>query len=200
MYDGSPEPWEQVLAGIDLLSWSRLCSWNDVTLTFAAIDESAYEAGHSGADSRTGRLLSWIAFGVGAEYLIKGVSMLRGIEVTTTRNVIQPPATNENLDTWAAAVKRPDRLEPATVTKTLAILADSQAFRRLVADDVSIAAIKLLASRFRNRDAHVYAKNVPAMHSYLVPSLFVPALNRFISLVDEPELRQRVGRGAASSR
>jgi hypothetical protein len=50
------------------------------------------------------------------------------------------------------------------------------------------AAIKLLASRFRNRDAHTYAKNVRAFHFYLVPNLFVPALNQLLSSIDQTAL------------
>jgi hypothetical protein len=78
------EAWEQVLAGRGLVTWSRLCAWDAAASRLLPTEEVAFEAGHEAVHPTLGRLLSWIAFGVGAEYIAKGACLLNGIDITAS--------------------------------------------------------------------------------------------------------------------
>jgi hypothetical protein len=149
-----------------------------------------------------GRLLSWITFGVGAEYIAKGACLLTSVPITKSSSILVAPQPTDDLDTWAQQVmaRDPTTIKQQSVLKTLGQLPIEQVFPAGLEGQRTAAAIKLLASQFRNRDAHTYAKNIRAFHFYLVPTLFVPALNHLLSSVDQLELRARMSAGRSASR
>jgi hypothetical protein len=75
------EGWNQIRSGIALIDWSRLARFDKTQLTFEASGENEFEhspAGHRDVHPEFGRLICWISFSVGAEYLAKGVCLLKG--------------------------------------------------------------------------------------------------------------------------
>ena len=61
-----------------LLNQSLMVKWTESEIV--PISEKDFEAAHAKIDVDYGRLHCWILFSVGAEYLIKGVLMTRGVE------------------------------------------------------------------------------------------------------------------------
>ena len=81
------EGWRQVEAGVSLIVWSRLAFWDAQNVSLAASKEADFEsrAGHKGVHGRFGRLICWIAFGVGGEYLAKGIRSAIGTLIAMRR-------------------------------------------------------------------------------------------------------------------
>jgi hypothetical protein len=73
-----------------------------------AEDEFESDAGHRGVHPELGRLICWIGFSVGAEYLAKGVCLLKGKDPTRTAKIIRPPKWNEDLEEWSRLVNSED--------------------------------------------------------------------------------------------
>ena len=72
--------WERVASGIELMIWSRLASWNGLRLK-ASTDQDIFNQHWPTIDPRFGRWLCWVAFGVGAEGILKGVFGIKGYPV-----------------------------------------------------------------------------------------------------------------------
>lgn len=195
------EGWRQVQAGVALLVWSRLARWNAETLSFAPVPQQDFESGHREIHTRYGRLICWLIFSVGTEYLCKGACLLKGHDVfgSKSKRLIRPPQAGENLQEWVSLVNQgehgaPTVQEEARPTKPLGAivdlvgsLVDKGSHRGLVT-----ASIKLLAGTIRNRDAHRYAESVRSLHFNAVEDIFVPSLNVLLSTLDQRELRSRL--------
>jgi|ERR1035438_3393323 hypothetical protein len=189
------EGWRQIEAGVALIVWSRLAFWDPQNLSLVASKESDFEsrAGHKEVHGQFGRLICWIEFGVGAEYLAKGVCILRGCDLTGQTKCIRLPQLGEDIDNWIQLVNENDQSihESELSFGTLAKLPLGQILKPGQERDLVLASIKLLASTIRNRDAHRYAQNVRTFHFHLVKSLFVPAFNILLASLDKGELRIR---------
>jgi len=91
----------QVLAGTALLEKSRLVEWNASACEFFAVERDAFEAKwQKEIDPVFGRLLCWIVFSAGAEFLAKGVYLLRGMEIQSKGEV--PAYPTGDFKNWAA--------------------------------------------------------------------------------------------------
>lgn len=154
-----------------------------------------------------GRLISWLVFSVGSEYLLKGVCLLRGLKIKKDKPeyVWRPPSEDENLDAWAQMVRvdvkqnKPKKESQATMHEpkfeTLSCLPFDEMVKDLPNEDVVFAGIQLLRDTIRNRDAHKYTRSVRESQFYLVPKLFIPTLNAMLSSLDpehRKELRSRI--------
>src|SRR6266852_144688 len=177
----SEEGWRQIEAGMGLIVWSRLASWDAQNLRLAASEAADFEskAGHKEVHGQFGRLICWLAFGVGAEYLIKGVCLLNGCDLSRQCRCIRPPQPGEDIESWIRLVNNNDQsiLEYDLSFGTLAKLPVGEILKPGRERDLVSASIKLLASTIRNRDAHRYTQNVRTFNFHLVKSLFVPAFN-----------------------
>ena len=60
--DWTAEAWKQIRAGVSLVVWSRLATWDSASLRFTAIEEKHYEAAASQIHRTYGRLISWLIF------------------------------------------------------------------------------------------------------------------------------------------
>lgn len=197
------DAWRQIQAGASLVAWSRLARWNPQTLSFAPVGQDAFEADHAGVHRSYGRLICWLAFAVGAEYLCKGVCLLKDLPVfeKKPKKVIRPPQTGDDLQQWVSLVNQEKDGAPAVQqedrrTKTLTQMVDQV---RQIAElggnrDLVAASMKLLASTIRNRDAHRYAQNVRSFHFSAVRDLFVPSLNALLGVLDRKELESRLSK------
>jgi hypothetical protein len=156
----------QVTAAVSLLEFSRLVQWDAVSTEFTAVPPEPFESYWSAIDPVFGRLICWINFSAGAEFLAKGVCLLRDVEIC------QPKGETRNFgtlgDLWNGKVAALKRLCDA-------IKAEPNQQKSLV------AAYKELGSAIRNRDAHAYVPNVRNANFHLVSDRFVPCFNLLVS-------------------
>jgi hypothetical protein len=183
------EGWRQVRAGVSLIVWSRLAVFDKNSGLLRAADETDFESGeegHRALGAEYGRLICWLSFSVGTEYLTKGVCLLKGELSTKPVTVVRPPDWNEEVAVWVQRVNANDPSAKAEDTsfgtfkdaqvRTITGLGNKRALVE--------AALKLLASTIRNRDAHRYQPNVRAGHFLAVPRVFVPAFNALLQCLD----------------
>ncbi len=185
--------WQQINAGLGLLVWSRLASWNPRNLTLVAAEQKSFESRVASVHPKFGRLICWIAFGVGTEYLVRGSFMLKGHDPSKSIDVIQPPEPGANVLDWIQRVKmREPSVRQPGVESSMKLGSDLP-WTILLTDgsdlDLVSASMKLLAGKIRNRDAHRYTENQRAFHFHAVESLFVPALNILLACLDQDDLR-----------
>lgn len=179
----------QIRAGLELVTWSRLAHRDHETRMLVAAEEGVFESevGHYAVHPEFGRLVCWIAFGVGAEYVARGACLIGGlereiIEKKRTFDVLQAPTYGADLEAWVAQTKRKDSLvwEKRPGFRTLGSLPIDKIVSLGQERDRVAASMKLLASAIRNRDVHQYVQNVRALQFYTVGALFVPALNSLL--------------------
>lgn len=181
----------QVSAGAGLLVWSRLTVLDESDWTFKAATRSAFAADWVSVEPTFGRLICWMAFAAGAEYLGKGVCLLNGLgdKIRKEKLVLAYPSPEERIDKWAEKVLTKD---PPMVSRptfgTMGQLVNSTgnspfqslATKTNLSDEnrtLLIAGYRLLASAIRNRDAHFYTPGVREDHFDLIESVFVRCLN-----------------------
>jgi hypothetical protein len=192
----SPEEgWRQVRAGIALIEFSRLARWDRVSLTLTPTTAEEFESqdGHGRVHPEYGRLICWIQFGLGSEYLVKGVCILTKHPVASKASAVRFPSPGQDLAAWAKLVNSkptPDR-EPVAGFKTFANLPFDKVLLGRPEEDIHCASINLLASAIRNRDAHRYVQNVRASHFGEAERLFLPALNSLVGCLEQGELFQQ---------
>lgn len=177
----------QVSVGASFLQWSHLALFDQEKSRFKANSASEFAGWWSTeVDPTFGRLMCWIAFSVGAEYLGKGVCLLNGLNVKDKKEkpILAYPSSDEPIDGWAKKVftgQGPKIVRPTYLTMDrLAHLFDSLAKNLKLGDKdrfLLVAGYKLLASSIRNRDAHFYTPGVREGHFYLVKKVFVPCFN-----------------------
>lgn len=190
------EGWQQIRAGVTLILWSRLAFWNEQSLAFVAAKEAEFESatGHKGVHEELGRLICWIAFSVGSEYLAKGACLLNGYDLSKDAKVTRPPSLGENIEDWIALViaDKPAVNEHDLSFGTLGNLPLQKIIKADRERNLVLASYKFLASSIRNRDAHRYTRDVRAFHFHVVERLFIPAFNILLRSLDQSELRVRL--------
>jgi hypothetical protein len=67
---------EKIKSGVELVQWSHLASWNQFHLV-AATDQGIFDSHWPLIDPKFGRWLCWLAFGIGAENIVKGAFKLK---------------------------------------------------------------------------------------------------------------------------
>ncbi len=193
--------WRQIQAGACLIAWSQLASWDSQVPCFVPAKQEAFESEHTSVHGSYGRLICWLTFAVGVEYLCKGVCLLKELPVfeTKPKPVIRPPKDDEDLQQWVNLVNQqkdgaPEVQENEPRTKTLYQLVNEvQKITELGSNRDRVAAsLKLLASTIRNRDAHRYVQNVRSFHFSVIPDLLVPSLNDLIGVLDREDLKVRL--------
>ena len=179
----------QIAASVSLLQNSMLVCWKSDSAEFVPVDSANFEGSWQKIDPAFGRLISWINFSAGAEFLAKGVCLLRGIEIRTRLKVPAYPAGD--IATWASNYRLG---KPATIEVTsfgtmgnllngplqllCCIVGAPEQDRKLV-----LASYDLLSRSIRNRDAHAYVRNVRDSHFSLVSECFTKCLNLLVSWI-----------------
>jgi len=96
----------QILAGVSLVSASKLLDWDtDAHRFICNADSGTFLGAWTQLDPVFGRVLLWNAFSAGAEYLLKGVVLVNGKEIRegAPSKVKAYPDTDEaKLKAWAA--------------------------------------------------------------------------------------------------
>jgi hypothetical protein len=175
--------WKQIEAGLALVDWSGLAKVQGSDLALAANEsDDRFERLAESRHAEYGRVLSWVVFSVGCEYILKGACQVRGLGKRSQKKVLDVPPWDANLDVWAkAAIKMESAaLKTITTNGTLGSLPLAKMFSGVPGGDVHRASIELLRQTIRNRDAHQYVKNQRAAHFPAVSRMFVPALNALL--------------------
>jgi len=187
----------QMIASLALLKHSRLVQWERDAVEFSCVDRATFERAWQDVDPVFGRLICWINFSAGAEFLAKGVCLLHQLDMRSTE---ETPAYPENdLDTWADQYCK-NSAKKVTVTnfgslgslirvnqgKYLGKLKDLCTKVKATPQEEKklLAAYDLLRS-IRNRDAHAYVPNVRDSHFWLVPKLFSGCFNLLVSWIPD---------------
>ena len=179
-------------AGLSLIDWSHLAFWNGDH--FEASTRYAFEDHHRKVHEQFGRLICWLQFSVGAEYLAKGFCLVHEIPIVDPskpkKKILKAPIES-NLDSWitAALEKKAEMddseiigafnrlLNPDSPRSGLLMKACTSSSMDSPDIDRVLVAYIFLIQTIRNRDAHFYAKNIREEQFYLVPELFVPCFN-----------------------
>jgi hypothetical protein len=159
----------QVIAALSVLAFSRLVRWDKVSGNVSATSHDSFESGwKEHVDPIFGRLICWINFSAGAEFLVKGACLLNDIEIR------QPDGHYGPLG--ALLEKQPS---PKNGLRRLcaAVNADAGQQRRL------LDAYDYLRKDIRNRDAHAYIPNVRNAHFDDVSGRFIPCFNLLTSWI-----------------
>lgn len=159
----------QIMAAMGLLKFSRLVRWDTALAEFVAVPRDSFESDwRSAVDPVFGRLICWINFSAGAEFMAKGTCLLCDVEIRESKkgkirfgtlgNLYQKTPPNDALWRLCAAVN-----------------AEDDQRQRL------LDAYKHLAIDIRNRDAHAYVPNVRNDHFDDVRDGFVPCFKLLLS-------------------
>ncbi len=184
---------KQIQAGINLICWSKLARWDEGSRKFVALPEKKFEHFAKSVHPDYGRLICWVAFSVGAEYLAKGVCLAKQQLVGTYKPVYRTPPREgySSVKQWISDVLEGKKEEEELTFGTLGGKV-SKCIDNVTADhphrDIIRAGYKYLANAIRNRDAHRYTQNVRAFHFHAVEKVFVPAFNALLTLVEEKGL------------
>jgi hypothetical protein len=156
----------QIIAAMSLLEFSRLVLWDAALSEFTAVPRDSFVADwQTNIDPVFGRLICWINFSAGAEYLAKGVCLLRNVEIRKPKGLQMTFGTLGDLyNKKDAALRRLAAAANATESQQRAV----------------IEAYKHLATDIRNRDAHAYVPGVRNDHFHDVGSQFVPCFNLLV--------------------
>jgi hypothetical protein len=192
----------QVTAAVSLLENSRLVEWIPEQGRFAAVDRDVFEFyWQKSIDPVFGRLICWISFAAGAEFLAKGMCLVRGIEIRTEQPVPKYPTMD--IDQWASSFRHNWKEAGAVRVTHFATLegltrqdkkthAPSPLTRLCQTaraspnqENLLHAAYQLLCKSIRNRDVHAYVPNVRDSHYNLVPELFSTCFNVLVSWLPE---------------
>lgn len=186
-----PDGWEQVRAGLTLIECSKLAKWQPSSTGLTPADRPAFENAATSMHSEFGRVMAWILFSVGYEYVLKGACLIRNLITPQSKAVLRAPTSGENLATWVNDVLGGSNsvLEQVSTTGPLGKLPIKKLVQASAQPKLAQAAFNLLRDGMRNRDAHQYVKNVRAAHFDAVSQLFVPALNEVLRTLDQKRLR-----------
>jgi hypothetical protein len=181
----------QATAALSLLEKSYLVEWRHDNAQFKVLERDLFEEFCKELDPVFGRVMTWILFSAGAEFLAKAACLLNGVEIRKDKRVPQYPS--EDIADWIGSVKIGS---VGTITTTsfgtigdltwrgkrgnlISPLESLSARKSATAQeaDLVFAVYELLGKTIRNRDAHAYVPNVRNSHHHLVSGLFVEALN-----------------------
>ena len=178
-------------------SFLRLVRWDRNAARFVTptpVRETFEYYWRATVDPVFGRVICWINFSSGAEFLAKGVCLLYGIDFRTQKPRPAYPTHGTNLSEWAQRVSN----EPLSAGKLMATDFGTlgsmyrtngtlhKLFEKVPASvedqQLLIAGYCLLAQTIRNRDAHAYVPNVRDYHHGTVADVFVQCFNLLVFL------------------
>ncbi len=168
--------WQNLRAGISLVNWSKLAKWDADTLKLIANEDKSlatYE-GFKDVHNEYGRLICWITFSVGAEYIVKGyfisVKKMKGLTITDERG--------KDIDDNYII-----RSQFFALIKYIEYFIEQGPECDQIKDS-----LHHLRKFIRNRDMHSYEKDVRGSNLHLVKNKFIPAFNFMFASLDQSEL------------
>jgi len=212
MYNLETDGRLQVTSAISLLEFSRLVKWDQSSAQFTPEDQGTFELSwRDNVIPVFGRLICWINFSAGAEFLAKGVCLLNGIDV---RRVCDVPANpTSNLIVWVneyfnnqngikettkfgdlgAFVSFKDKNNKCKFLKKLC----KKRGANPQDEKLLLVAYDFLRQTIRNRDAHAYKPNVRDANFHLVPELFVKSFNLLLTWIPDGQSNLNIWRDKA---
>ncbi|MBU18136.1 MAG: hypothetical protein CL725_10620 [Chloroflexi bacterium] len=189
----------QLAAAIALIEKSCLMTFSREHNRFVPSDELDFELRAREQHPKFGRVMLWILFSTGAEYLLKASFLLSGV---WTPNIKQKKVIPQASIPWTAEwLTQVDSLPEenvrdfATLGRMIQLL--EVLFNHYCADDdqkrLVKYAYKLLAEAIRNRDAHAYVQNVRQSHFHVAGKI-CPAFNILLSWVNGVDIEQALSR------
>jgi len=97
--------WEQIEAGLGLIHLSGLASWDRQRFTLVAANRNDFESHVSGIHGEFGRLICWITFSAGTEYIVRGAFAVKGHCPLSQEPSIRPPNEDEEIKHWIKVAK-----------------------------------------------------------------------------------------------
>lgn len=193
----------QIAAAASLLENSRLVQWNSASGRFLAVQRGVFESSwRHKVDPVFGRFACWILFAAGAEFLAKGVCLVRNIEIRKVREV--PAYPNFAIGDWASEFLRNSKgdLVPRNgATKGVGHLNRLCEITRASMEqrELLLAGYGLLRETIRNRDAHAYVPNVRDSHHWLVEELFCKCFDLLVAWLPKGPKDLEMWRAEAAS-
>jgi hypothetical protein len=183
--------------------WSHLVMWDSAAREFEPNTRTEYtcwwEANVKPVKPNYGRVITWTVFSVGAEYFVKGVSLLQGFggelihKGWTEKGILPLPSSDVDIDEWVIKVYNKElKKVHKTIYKPLGGLDDI--FEKLAGkltptlscqDQRRFVIGCRLLKDLRNRDAHIYEQNVREGNFHLVERLLVQCLNILVQCIPE---------------
>ncbi len=195
MFDIADDGRLQIIAGLALLETSELVNWDCEAEKFDSVTFNEFEGALKHFHRVFGRVICWIIFSAGAEFLAKGVCLLSDVDENHIRTQDCVPAyPTPDVARWLETFKpgSPGTL-PTTNFGQIGNLYNghlqslcNKLNASIPEKNRLIAAYELLGRTIRNRDAHAYVPRVRAEHFDLVSQLFIPSLNDLLSWAQLP--------------
>jgi len=188
------DPWNQVNAGLELMASSGLASWSvSKSRLEAATDSSKFEAHAAAVNANFGRLICWITFSAGVEYLVRGVFSMHGKAQLKPKLYLPPIGVDQELGTWLNLAQSKSNWDSGQ--EHLLKLGGNLAWENILisATDLELRTVHLsiflFMSTIRNRDFHEYVEGKRLNQFYLIQKLFVPAINIILGHLDQTKLK-----------
>jgi len=156
-----------------IVEQSRLANWNAASPRLAAVDEGFFN--NLVHETEFGRLVSWIHFAVGAEYLIKAACLARGAAPMKVNREGYP-----DMDVLGPYYEQRKQREGSPYIGGLL----SSLHRDYEVED-ALTWCKDLTQRVRNRDLHLLVKGVREGDFWKLADYYVPLLNCMLATLPE---------------
>jgi len=192
-YDRTKDGRRQLAAGLAFLEESGLMRWDVSNSRFESSHEHDFEERAKALHPRFGRVMLWVLFSTGSEYLEKGALILTGHFTPASKDKTSlkdipwtGPWFQEVIGNTATKLPAPNYLTLGNgqLDGALNQLCGARPDANMVR-----ATFKVLADAIRNRDAHAYVKGVRADHHYLT-SEFAKAFTALLSWLDPNDVRE----------
>ena len=191
---------EHIRTAVNLINWSGLAIWQPDQNCFQPADEHEFVRRHE-SRGEFGRLISWLVFSVGAEYLAKGICLANGAVTPKKISVLEYPEREGTIEAWVTNVlngtaAKVDQIAYGTLGDYYGKKVASSYFGKLrgkgkLSDEkfrLVVAGYRVLGEAIRNRDAHTYVRDVRGGHFYLVEKLFVPCFNALLEALPNAQI------------
>jgi hypothetical protein len=163
----------QLAAAIALLDASGLVHWDPLQRKMMVVDEWDFERKAKELHPQFGRVMLWVLFSTGSEYLLKAALILSGEFTPATKEKMSLELTEVpwTSDWYNSVINDTSTKQDAKDYKTIGRLEGD--LKRLCdshgEDGMKVrVAFKLLGNAIRNRDSHAYVRGVRAAHHHVV--------------------------------
>lgn len=203
---------KQIAAGLSLIVKSGLMTFDLEECALHAVPAHLFEKHAADLDPDFGRVMYWLWFSTGAEYLLKGFLILANPLFLASNDKFATPPKPElegssQPGTWpdtvithtARKVPQDDFGTMGRAAGLAALLRAQRDFGEAPAEDIARqaeAAYLYLANAIRNRDAHAYVPNVRQEHHHMTVD-FAPAFNTLLAAVGKEAIRSDLNKRAS---
>ncbi|MDY0744803.1 hypothetical protein SNE35_09805 [Paucibacter sp. R3-3] len=176
----------QIAAGLALLEASHLIHYDHAGQKFQHVSESDFEHAAHAMHPIFGRIMLWLLFSTGSEFLLKGALILTGKLVPSMKDKLAiPPKEVASTSAWMDSVVGGSAAKVSA--RNYGTIGGMAASLKSLCDEHPgagaqqvIVTFKLLGDAIRNRDSHAYVQGVRAAHFHMT-SEFSAAYSTLLS-------------------